>query len=325
VQRLIGVATASMTAPVAVTGASGFVGRAVVRRLVEAGRSVRVLTRRPDPDLERIGLETVQGSLENESALCRLVAGAGAVVHCAGVIAAPRAAIFSQVNALGATRLFAAAASAATRPRILLLSSLAAREPGLSAYAHSKRAGEEALWRTARGNIEGCVLRPPAVYGPGDRATLPIFRQLRSGLLLVPAAKNARFSLLYVQDLANAVEHLLGAPDWGASVLELDDGYPGGYCWADLAEIAGRQLGRRVRTIAVPRAVLWPVAAVDGLAGAALRRAPRVSLGKLRELLHADWLVRPSAGPPLQGWSPRTTFAEGFEETLAWYRQRGWL
>ena len=324
-QRPLGAVAANVKVPVALTGASGFVGRAAVRRLVETGWPVRVLVRRRVPALEVAGVETVQGSLEEEAALQRLVAGAAAVVHCAGLVAAPSAAVFTQGNVLGSARLFAAAAGAAPPPRILLLSSIAAREPRLSAYAHSKRAAEEILWRTADQGIEACALRPPAVYGPGDRATLPIFRQLRSGLLFVPAVPDARFSLLYVHDLADAIVHLLATATWRRSVLELDDGREGGYRWADLAEIAGRQLGRRVRTIALPRPILWPIAAIAGLGGAAVGRAPRLSPGKLRELFHGDWVARPARPSPLQGWSPHTTFATGFGQTLAWYRQEGWL
>jgi 2-alkyl-3-oxoalkanoate reductase len=325
VQRPLGAVAANLKVPVALTGASGFVGRAAVRRLIETGWPVRVLVRRRVAALEVAGVETVQGSLEDEAALQRLVAGAAALVHCAGLVAAPTAAVFTQANVLGSARLFAAAAGAAPAPRILLLSSIAAREPRLSAYAHSKRAAEEILWRTADQGIEACALRPPAVYGPGDRATLPIFRQLRSGLLFVPAVPDARFSLLYVHDLADAIVHLLATATWRRSVLELDDGREGGYRWADLAEIAGRQLGRRVRTIALPRPILWPIAAIAGLGGAAVGRAPRLSPGKLRELFHGDWVARPTRPSPLQGWSPRTTFAAGFEQTLAWYRQEGWL
>ena len=150
-----------MKAPVAVTGASGFVGRAVVRRLLETGWPVRVLVRRRPADLE--GAVPVHGSLEDEAALQHLVEGASAVVHCAGLVAAPSAAAFAQVNVLGSARLFAAAAGTATRPRILLVSSLAAREPRLSAYAHSKRAAELLLWPVAEQGIEACAVWPPAV------------------------------------------------------------------------------------------------------------------------------------------------------------------
>ncbi len=109
-------------------------------------------------------------------------------------------------------------------------------------------------------------------------------------------------------------------PGWRPDAIELDDGREGGYRWRDLAEIAGRQRGRPVRTIALPWALLWPAAAGLALGGAALRRAPRLSPGKLRELFHADWVARPPTGPALQGWAPRTTFEEGFALTMAWYR-----
>ena len=229
------------------------------------------------------------------------------MVHCAGVVAASSPAAFRLVNAVGAARVMAAAAATSTRPRFLLLSSLAAREPALSAYASSKRLGEDQVRRAAGERIELCILRPPAVYGPGDRATLPIFRQLRRGLLFVPAVAEARFSLIYVEDLADLVIRLLRQSDWGG-VLEPDDGRAGGYRWQDLAEIAGRQLGRRVRIVALPRTILWPVAAVGQAVGATLGRSPAISLGKLRELFHSDWVSRTAARPALAGWSARTTF-----------------
>ena len=100
------------------------------------------------------------------------------------------------------------------------------------------------------GKADFCIMRPPAVYGPGDRATLPIFRQIKKGLLFVPAA-DARFSLLYVDDLAEIVARLLEAPRWDGAVMEPDDD-SGGYGWADVARIASAHLDRRVRTVPVP-------------------------------------------------------------------------
>lgn len=311
--------------PVAVTGGTGFIGREVVRRLVENGWPVRALTRRPDPGLERPGVVAIGGALEDKVAVTRLVEGCTAVVHCAGAVAAPSLAAFRRVNAVGATQVMTAAGAAATRPRFLLLSSLAAREPALSAYASSKRLGEDQVRCAAGERVELCILRPPAVYGPGDRATLPIFRQLRRGLLLVPAVAAARFSLIYVEDLADLIAHLLDQPDWSDRILEPHDGRAGGYRWPDLAEIAGQQLGRRVRTVALPRAFLWPVAAVGEAAAATLGRPPAISLGKLRELFHSDWVCRTAKEPLLADWFARTTFEVGFARTAAWYERNRWL
>ena len=313
-----------MKTAIAVTGGTGFIGREVIRRLLQNGWPVRALTRRRDPDLEQIGVATFGGGLEDEAVLARLVEGATAVVHCAGAIAAPSSAAFRRVNAVGAARVMAAAAATSSRPRFILLSSLAARVPALSAYASSKRLGEDQVRRAAGERTELCILRPPAVYGPADRATLPIFRQLCRGLLFAPAVAEARFSLIYVEDLADLVIRLLQQSDWGG-VLEPDDGRAGGYRWQDLAEIAGRQLGRRVRIVALPRTVLWPVAAVGQAVGATLGRSPAISLGKLRELFHSDWVCRPAMPPALAGWSAGTTFESGFARTVAWYEQNRWL
>lgn len=308
---------------VAVTGATGFIGRRLVRRLVEDGWRVRALARRPDPALVDAGAEVVRGALEDDASLRALAESANAVVHCAGAIRAPSHEAFVQINRDGTARVAHAIVAQPRPPRLLLLSSLAARAPHLSSYAASKRMAEDAVHRTLDGQAQFCIVRPPAVYGPGDRATLPIFRQIQRGLLLIPKA-DARFSLLYVEDLAEIVLHLLDAPSWHGQVIEPDDGR-GGYRWTDLASIAGDQLDRRVRTLPVPWLAMWLPAAIAQLVGAVSRRAPMITLGKLRELYHADWVCDGTTGTPLSAAPPRVAFDNGFATTLAWYKQRGWL
>ena len=168
----------------------------------------------------------------------------------------------------------AAAAGTSTRPRFLLLSSLAAREPALSAYASSKRLGEDQVRRAAGERIE---LR--ASCGRPRSTARAIGRRCRSsascdrGVLLVPAVAEARFSLIYVEDLADLVIRLLQQSDWCGRVLEPDDGRAGGYRWQDLAEIASRRLGRPCVPLRCPD-VLWPIAAVGQAVGATLGRRP---------------------------------------------------
>lgn len=308
---------------VAVTGGTGFIGRRVVARLLDEGWRVRVLARRPDRPLAEAGADLVRGSLEEPSSLDELVDSAQAVIHCAGAISARRRSEFVQVNRDGTVHLAAAVVAQPRPPRLLLISSLAAREPELSSYATSKRMAEDAARQTLASKADFGIVRPPAVYGPGDRATLPIFRQIKQGLLFVPAAE-ARFSLLYVDDLAKIVARLLETPRWDGLIIEPDDG-SGGYSWADLARIAGGQLGRRVRTVPVPWLVLWLPAAVAQLLSLPMRRAPKFTPGKLRELYHADWVCRATGGGLLPAGLPRVTFDNGFAATLAWYMQRKWL
>ena len=308
---------------VALTGATGFVGGHILRRLIAEGWQVRALARRPERLTDTAaGLTLVAGDLESDTALDELVAGADAVVHCAGLVAARSDAEFERVNAAGTARLLRAAA-AAGRPRFVLVSSLAAREPQLSPYARSKRQAEEVL-RQHAGALPWQALRPPVVYGPGDRATLPLFRQFTRGLVLRPAG-SGRFSMLYVEDLAAAVAALLAQDAPSGSVLELDDGAPGGYSWDEVLAAAGRQTGRRVRALAVPRAVQRAAAAAGAL-GAVLTGRPSVlSQGKVNEIAHPDWVCRHNLLGDCISWRPAVGLDEGFSRTLAWYKAAGWL
>jgi nucleoside-diphosphate-sugar epimerase len=313
-----------MAAIVALTGASGFLGRTFTKHLLASGWQVRALVRRPAPDLEDMGAIPIAGAMEQRDSLERLVEGADAVVHCAGLLKARHEGEFTAVNVEGTARLAEAAAGCPRPPRFLLLSSLAAREPAISPYAASKRGAEEALARCA-GPLEHCSLRPPGVYGPGDRATLPLFRQMTQGFLLVPRVPRARFSLLHVEDLADVVDRVLAKRDWGGRVLEVDDGRDGGYGWPDLAETAGRHLKRRVRPIAVPQGLLLGPAALNRWLASVVGRSTFFTPGKLREFFHPDWVARPEPDGLLGDWQARHTFETGFPATLEWYRNAGWL
>ena len=172
----------SMRGVIALTGATGFIGSAIARKLVKEGWRVRALIRAPlrRERLEGIPIQWVHGTLEDIEHLDSLVGDADAVVHCAGAVRGITDADFYPVNVEAVSRLAHIAAIRSPAPRFLLISSLAAREPNLSVYAASKRMGEIALSQMAGGFV-WTVLRPPAVYGPGDRAMLPLFRLMGAG------------------------------------------------------------------------------------------------------------------------------------------------
>lgn len=304
-----------MAATIAITGATGFVGRHLVDRLAGQPLVVRALSRRGTIP----GTTTVDGALGDEAALQRLVDGADHVVHLAGVVKSPRRETFTEVNTAGTERL--AGAMASGRGRLTLVSSLAARHPEVSAYAASKRAAEETALEIL-GSDRVTIIRPPAIYGPGDRATLVIFKQLKSGLLVAPGPRGARFSLLYVTDLAALIAaHLCGALDLPRRV-EPDDGRPGGYGWGDLTAIASRASGRRVRLVRIPVRLLGaPARLADMLARRFALDLP-LAVDKLGELAHPNWV---SGGPALPKPGSNITFETGFSRTLEWYRQAGWL
>jgi len=309
---------------IALTGATGFVGGHILRQMVAGGWRVKALTRRKEPLAEGNSAVTpVAGTLESPAALAELVEGVDTVVHCAGLVAARRRDEFHAVNTDGTANVLRAASTASGRPRIILISSLAAREPGLSPYAASKRKAEDLLRHDGDG-LAWQILRPPVVYGPGDRATLDLFRQFYRGLALLPRS-SGRFSMIYADDLAAAVVALLQADNLPAQVMELDDGKPGGYGWDELLAIAEAQLGHKVRRIAVPLPLQRVVAAASTAVATMTGGTPFLSQGKVNEISHPDWVCRSNLLNEAVPWKPSVGFDEGFPRTLAWYKATGWL
>jgi nucleoside-diphosphate-sugar epimerase len=299
----------------AVTGATGFVGPHLIAALARHGWKLRLLIRRwtPLPSLPGVDAEIVWGDLSDEAALRRLVEGADAVVHAAGVIKARRAEDFQAINRDGTARL----SSVAPNIPFLLLSSLAAREPQLSPYAASKRAAEEVVARRAGPWL---TVRAPAVYGPGDRETLAYFRMAARGFALQPDRPDARLSLIHVEDLAEALALSLARP-LPSAVREIDDGRPGGYSHGDMAAAAEAGLGRRVRSLRVPQGLIGTIAALNSLR----RSAQILTPAKVRELFHPDWVAHDRRLAAATGFAARYDLSEGFRHTIWWYRSCGWL
>lgn len=315
-----------MRRTVAVTGATGFIGSHIVRQLADAGYRVRVLARRlpVHPVYAERPVEAVFGSLGEAASLRALLAGADAVVHCAGLVKARSREQFFEVNAAG-VRLVAEAARAQAAPvRFLLLSSLAAREPQLSDYAASKRAGETALTQ-AGGALAWTIIRPPAVYGPGDHETLTFFRAAQRSVVAVPGARSSRFSLIYASDLARSVHKTLESGATVGTTFEVDDGRSGGYSWEDLAAAAGAALGTRPNLIRIPRPALQAFAFFNEWGSALGSKAPMLTRGKAREISHPDWTCRDRTLTQITGWKPQVEIEAGFAETVSWYRDAGWL
>lgn len=319
---------------VAVTGASGFVGPHLVAALARRGWKVRLLLRRwtPLPSLAGVVADVVWGDLDDEAALRKLVDGVDAVVHAAGLIKARAPGDFLPVNRDGTARLAALAPAA----RFLLLSSLAAREPGLSPYGASKRAAEATLAGRAGPWL---AVRAPAVYGPGDRETLAYFKSAARGIAPQPMAvgsrgpgsrgprprgAGARLSLIHVEDLAEVLAAALER-NLPSAVYEVDDGREGAYTYNDMAAAAGSALGRRVAVLPVPRPVMAAIAGLNGLRQALGAPTQILTRWKVAEIFHGDWAVHDRRLAEATGFRARYDLWSGFDDTVRWYRAQGWL
>jgi nucleoside-diphosphate-sugar epimerase len=298
---------------IALTGATGFLGGHALAAFTSAGHQVRALTRRPQA--EQTGVTWVAGALDRPEALAQLVTSADAVVHVAGVVNAPDAAGFAAGNPVG-TQAMIDAAQAAGVQSFIHISSLAVREPGLSLYGASKLEAERVVRDSA---LDWQVVRPPAIYGPGDMDNLELFRLAKKGMMPLPPP--GRLSLIYAADLAALILAMVERGKAG-SCYEADDGVANGWSHRDYAQAIAAAVGANPWIFSMPAALVR--------AGAWMDQHVRGSGAKLTAdraayFCHPDWVINPDARPPADLWGPTTPTPRGLAETATWYRARSLL
>jgi nucleoside-diphosphate-sugar epimerase len=294
---------------VALTGGTGFLGGHVLDRLIGAGHQVRALARKPQPD--RDGMTWISGDLDNLAGLC---ASADSVIHVAGVVNADAAA-FDKGNRQGTENILAAAQVAGVK-RFVHVSSLSAREPQLSNYGASKRAAEDAVVASP---LDWSIVRPPAIYGPGDTDNLELFRFAKRGIMPLPP--KGRLSAIHADDLARLIVAMAEqAPPH--AFYEADDGQPHGWSHTDYAQMIGAAVGRNPVTLALPKVALSFGAALDGVFRGAKAKLTR---DRVSYMTHPDWVIDPAKRPPASMWTPQIPTLEGLKAAADWYRAKGWL
>jgi nucleoside-diphosphate-sugar epimerase len=312
---------------VLVTGAGGFVGRAVVADLAAAGRPVRAQLRRPAPlpeaaeavRIEEIATADWRPALRGVDAVIHLAAR----VHAAGAEAADEPA-FMAANRDATARLAAAAAESGVR-RLVFASSVKAMgessPPGgaldeaapcrpADPYGRSKRAAELRLAEIAAGSrLEIVVLRPPLVYGPGVGANFRrLLRAVDRGLPLPFGLVRNRRSLVHRGNLASALIAALDHPAAAGATFLVADGPP--WSTPELIRLIAAALGRPARLLPVPPALL---AAAGRLAGR----------GAAVERLLGDLAVDDRRLRTRLGWAPPVAPAAGLAATAGWWRAGG--
>jgi nucleoside-diphosphate-sugar epimerase len=318
-----------------ITGATGFVGGHLAERLAADGWTVRALVR-PTSDTARLralGAEFASGSLDDVDALTAAADGADTVFHLAALTTAPDEATFRRANADGTRNLARAALRGGTRPRRLVyLSSYAACGPGapgrprrmddapapLTAYGRTKLEGEAAAREVEPAGVERVTLRAPAVYGPGDRAFLPVFRLANRGVAPIPTGPVRHVHLVYVHDLVTALANAATVRPGTYAVAE-----PAAHPYPELVAAIGRSLGKNPMRLPVPAGLLRTAGALAERFGGLVGGTGVFSREKADEMLAEAWVCDLAGSEALL---PRATpLAEGLAETARWYRTQGWL
>ncbi len=307
---------------IALTGATGFLGRYLVGALCAKGWRVRTLVRSL-PIHEQLAphrLELVSGDLRDTSALKRLTRGADAIVHMAGAIKGNRDTLM-QINSEGTRQMSVAWQENAPDARFVCVSSFTAREPQLSAYGTSKKMAEDEVMGT---NGNWVIVRPPAIYGPWDTETLSLFKAARYPVHPMLGSSNSRLSLVHVRDAADALCALCttGAEQ---QIIELSDATVQGYSWPEIVTAVCQASSTTSRPFWLPPSLVALAATLNGRYARFQGKVSIFDEGKAREILHPDWTARVQHLVPHDVWKPQITLGDGFAETASWYQQAGWL
>jgi nucleoside-diphosphate-sugar epimerase len=299
---------------------------------------VRCLVRRSSrvAELEALGAEVRVVDFRG-AGLDEALEEVEAVLHLAGAVRAWGPAGYERAN-VATTRALTESARRAGVRRILCVSSLAAAGPSardvartedqpelpICDYGRSKLAAERAMLDAAGDAIATVIVRPGAVYGPGDRDFLELFRLAVGRTRIVPYAgpPGARLAMVHVDDVVELVLRAFARGPAG-SVYFASDG--SAYTWAEIIAAIGAAVGRRVFPVRVPTLALTPVAMATELLRPFRSRPPVLCLDTLRQARRVGWLCSPEKARRELGFEPRVQLAEGLAATARWYRERGWL
>jgi nucleoside-diphosphate-sugar epimerase len=320
-----------------VTGGTGFIGTHLVRRLAASGQSVRCLVRRQArPRNLPAGVAAVYGNLISGEGLPEALDGADTVIHLAGVTKALAPADYYAGNARATRNLVVALAGAlASRgPRLVHVSSLAAIGPSpdgtpihedaephpLTHYGKSKLEGERAVRELAP---DAVIVRPPVVYGPGDTDVFQMLKSISKGFVLQIAGGERWFSAIYVADLVEGLMAAAGSTAASGRTYFLAHAKP--VSWSQFGAAAARVMNRMPRVLEVPAAIAHAAGWGAEIWSQITRKPGIMSREKVAEAQCRFWTCDVGRAARELGFEAPTLLEDGLAQTLAWYKEAGWL
>lgn len=320
---------------VLLTGATGFVGSHTANKLSHRGHEVHALVRNPQKAefLKKLGVHLIEGDLACLKFQQEEWPMFDAVIHIAGLIKAKNISEFYSINVEG-TRCLLEKIKGQRLKKFVFISSIAARGPNKTRedqegigpvchYGKSKKEAEEVVLKY-QNSFPVVLVRPPIVYGPGDRETLTLFKMFKKGFFPVIGREKRKISFVYVVDLASWLGCLVeqNNPDSGPFYPE-DGAF--GHDWDQVIGLAEDLYKKRIRQITVPLWVGGCLAGVSDVGGRIFNRVPLFNRDKFQEIKHPFWFCSSESLRKAHQLSPATDLNKGFAITKEWYEAQGWL
>lgn len=323
-----------------ITGASGFIGSILTDHALAKGWEVTAAVR-PSSNLGYLQdsrINFLHFHFDNEQALRQELEHAGRfdyVVHIAGTTKALRREDYFRINADNTRRFVDLLRTEALRPqRFLFLSSLAAQGPAngsarihpqqapqpVTAYGASKLAAEQYL--ESLSDFPWVIVQPTAVFGPRDKDILEFVRLVSKGFELYIGNQPQRVSFIYVKDLADLMIAALEHGQAGQKFIAADNQ---DYTTDDLGRATRTALQNRTIRLRLPVGMVRVVATLSEIMGKWRGQMPALNREKLNEIAGVSWWCDASKAQEELRFTPKYDLLSGMQETVDWYRQKGWV
>lgn len=326
---------------VSITGANGFIGSHLVDKLLERGAEITCLARKSSnlQWLENKPIKFVIGDLFNMEALKQLVKDADYVYHVAGVVKSKTRQGYFHGNS-DATRymLESCLLHNTTLSKFMYLSSQAAVGPSpdvdrpvdettpyhpITTYGESKKAAEEIVM-SYQNKIPVTIVRPPAVYGPRDTEIFIFFQTIEKGVNPLIGFADTRVSLIHSSDLVDGIilagesQKSIGQIYFISSELL--------YGWEECGKFAAKLMGKKHPFhLRVPHVLVFTIAAGAEFIARFQKQAATLNIEKARDITQRYWTCDVSKAKRELGFTQKISLEAGFEQTIRWYRDHGWL
>jgi nucleoside-diphosphate-sugar epimerase len=324
-----------------VTGSTGFIGARLLSILEAEGVRIKVFLRPESTGLPLSDhVEIIRGSFDDQKALGLAVRGVDRIVHLAGVTKAVDEAGFDAGNVMPVRNILEAVrVHNPSLKRFLFVSSLTAAGPAaegtvgvkesdvsrpVSAYGRSKLRAETICMEHSE-EIPVTIVRPPAVYGPGDRDVLQVFQMLAKGVLVSPGnGIRQRFSMIHVDDLLKGIMMAARSGKAAGQLYYITSHQS--WSWDDVIAAARPALGfQKLYRFSLPLPLVFLVGSVIGAAGTLTGKPALINRDKANELVQDYWVCSPEKAERDLGFIACTPLKAGVATTIEWYRRKGWM